>query len=229
MRQSIDILEGLTLASDGAQYLRGTAAPLLPALDRLAATMASAKAGHRVHGPELRELTARNGVLHGLASRQIGDGAKAVRAILFNKTNGLNWSLGWHQDRTIAVKTRHFVDGYGPWTIKSGVDHVSPPSALLMGMVTMRIHLDDTPHDNAPLLIAPGSHRFGMIREEDISATVQRCGTLACLADRGDLWLYSTPILHASARATADGRQRRVLQLDFCAEPLPAPLEWHGL
>jgi len=229
MRQSVDIFEGLTLATDGAQYFRGAANTLLPILDHLATTMTSARAGHRLHGPPLKDLTAHGSHLHAIAAQQIGDHANAVRAILFNKTEGVNWALGWHQDRTIAVKARHLIDDYGPWTIKSGINHVAPPSTLLAGMVTMRIHLDDTPHDNAPLLIAPGSHRLGTIREDDIGRTVERCGTLACLAERGDLWLYSTPILHASARAMAGGRQRRVLQLDFCAQPLPSPLEWYGV
>jgi hypothetical protein len=30
-------------------------------------------------------------------------------------------------------------------------------------MVTLRIHLDDTPAANAPLLIAPGSHALGKV------------------------------------------------------------------
>jgi hypothetical protein len=46
-----------------------------------------------------------------------------------------------------------------------------------------------------------------------------------CLAQPGDVWAYATPILHASGRSRSTAR-RRVLQIDFCAAGLPAPLEW---
>ncbi|WP_367280013.1 hypothetical protein [Sphingomonas sp. LHG3406-1] len=57
---------------------------------------------------------------------------------------------------------------------------------------------------------------------------VGQCGTLACLAEAGDLWLYATPILHASEVASTPTR-RRVLQVDFAAEDLPGGLCWLGV
>ncbi|MEL7190648.1 MAG: phytanoyl-CoA dioxygenase, partial [Pseudomonadota bacterium] len=47
-------------------------------------------------------------------------------------------------------------------------------------------------------------------------------------AEAGDIWLYSTPILHASDAAEKPS-SRRVLQVDFAAEPLPDGLEWLGV
>jgi ectoine hydroxylase-related dioxygenase (phytanoyl-CoA dioxygenase family) len=95
-------------------------------------------------------------------------------------------------------------------------------------MVTLRAHLDDVPPTNAPLLIAPGSHRLGRIPVGDVDEIVRRCGTIACLAEAGDVWLYSTPILHASEAASGP-TNRRVLQVDFAAEALPDGLEWLGV
>ena len=95
-------------------------------------------------------------------------------------------------------------------------------------MVTLRVHLDDVTPDNAPLLIAPGSHRLGRRAEARIEEAVRACGTLACTAAAGDIWLYATPILHAS-RAAARPRRRRVLQLDYAARELPGGLEWLGV
>ncbi|MDB5697120.1 MAG: phytanoyl-CoA dioxygenase [Sphingomonas bacterium] len=95
-------------------------------------------------------------------------------------------------------------------------------------MVTIRIHLDPVPKDNAPLLIAPGSHRLGRVSEPEIHAAVQRCGTATCLAERADVWVYATSILHASAASSGHGH-RRVLQIDYSAEKLPVPLEWLGI
>ena len=95
-------------------------------------------------------------------------------------------------------------------------------------MLTLRVHLDDVPATNAPLLIAPGSHRLGVIAEPDIDATVAKLGEVACLARAGDIWAYSTPVLHAS-RAASHPLRRRVLQVDFSADRLPGTLEWLGV
>lgn len=118
--------------------------------------------------------------------------------------------------------------GFGPWTIKSGMHHVAPPFALLARMITLRVHLDDVTPDNAPLLIAPGSHKLGQVRESEVDAVVARSGVHVCLANAGDVWLYATPILHASAAATEPDR-RRVLQIDFSADSLPEGLSWLGV
>jgi len=106
--------------------------------------------------------------------------------------------------------------------------HVAPPFELLERMVTVRAHIDDVPATNAPLLIARGSHRLGRIAVGDVERVVRNCGTIACLAEAGDIWLYSTPILHASEAASNPGR-RRVLQVDFAAETLAGGLEWLGV
>lgn len=158
----------------------------------------------------------------------LGPNCFPVRAILFDKSEAANWALGWHQDRTIAVRARKPVTGFGPWTVKSGITHVAPPVAILEGMVTLRLHLDPVPALNAPLLVARGSHRFGMIAETEIDSVVADANVVACLADRGDAWLYRTLILHASA-ATMEPRRRRVLQVDYAAQALPDGLEFLGL
>ncbi|GLH79045.1 hypothetical protein SSBR45G_39540 [Bradyrhizobium sp. SSBR45G] len=95
-------------------------------------------------------------------------------------------------------------------------------------MVTLRVHLDAVPGGNAPLLIAPGSHRLGRIAEADVPAVVARCGTAVCCAEPGDIWLYATPILHASEPSVHPGH-RRVLQVDFAADELPGGLAWLGV
>lgn len=77
-------------------------------------------------------------------SDRLGRAARPVRAILFDKTPVTNWGLAWHQDRTIAVSTRHEMPGYGPWSLKAGLQHVEPPFDVIESMLTLRIHLDDT-------------------------------------------------------------------------------------
>ena len=187
------------------------------------------QAGIRIHGNAgVRRWLTPPGAIWKFAAAVLGEICHPVRAILFDKTASTNWALAWHQDRTIAVTERIEVAGFGPWTVKSGLLHVAPPFAVLEGMVTLRVHLDAVPATNAPLLIAPGSHRLGLIPEPDIKRVLARCGSAVCLAEAGDIWLYATPILHAS-EAAGDPIHRRVLRVDFAVGDLPGGLKWLGV
>jgi len=219
----------LKLDVDGAECLAGAAAAALPDLEAALAGIAPRSGGARLHGiPALTSLLLHGAAISAAAADRLGARARPVRAILFDKTPGANWSLGWHQDRTIAVARRIEAPGFGPWTVKQGLPHVAPPFALLETMVTLRIHIDPVPETNAPLLVARGSHRAGLVREADIDRIVAECGTAACLAEAGDIWIYATPILHASEAARAPAR-RRVLQVDYAACDLPGALDWLGI
>lgn len=217
------------LAISGATRLKAGAFDQLNDLAAALATQPSDRAGVRLQGiTALDALLASTGPIGARIAPFSGARARPVRAILFDKTASTNWTLAWHQDRTICVRERRDVAGFGPWTVKAGMLHVAPPFDLLERMVTVRIHLDDVPEDNAPLLIAPGSHRLGLVREDAIGAAVAACGAYACLAEAGDIWVYATPILHASA-AALEPRRRRVLQVDYAAFDLPDGLEWSGI
>ncbi|MGO1078110.1 phytanoyl-CoA dioxygenase family protein [Inquilinus sp. CA228] len=201
----------------------------LHGLETALAGLPPGRAGIRLRGiAGLRPFLAADGPVGTAAATILRHAARPVRAILFDKTHTANWSLAWHQDRTISVTQRVEVEGFGPWTVKDGLLHVAPPFAVLAGMVTLRVHLDPVPMANAPLLVAPGSHRLGRIAEDGIAEAVRSCGIAACVAEAGDIWLYATPILHASAAARQPAR-RRVLQVDFAAGDLPGGLDWAGL
>ena len=103
------------------------------------------------------------GPIGAVAASMLGPRARAVRAILFDKTADRNWALGWHQDRTIVVEARANADGFGPWTVKAGLIQVEPPFDILERMVTLRVHLDPVDASNAPLRIVPASHKLGRI------------------------------------------------------------------
>jgi hypothetical protein len=81
---------------------------------------------------------------------------------------------------------------------------------------------------NAPLLVAPGSHKSGRIPTSEIPGVVRQCGIITCLAAAGDIWLHVTPILHASD-AASQPLHRRVLQIDYAVGQLPGGLEWLGV
>ena len=166
------------------------------------------------------------GPVGSIVTETAGRVAFPVRAILFDKSSEANWSLGWHQDRTICVVERIEVEGFGPWTLKQGQPHAQPPQSLLERMVTVRIHLDDVPADNGPLLVIRGSHRLGRLTEDRIAKLVADSDVTTHLARRGDIWVYRTPIVHASASAGNGHPARRVLQLDYSSDSLPGGLRW---
>lgn len=220
----------MTIGKDGAQLFEAALSrTLVGELESVLAGQPRDQAGVRLSGiPELRPFLSPAGAVGRIPASTLGPACRPVRAILFDKSAGQNWSLGWHQDRTIAVRERIDVEGFGPWSNKRGMVHVEPPFDLLAGMVTVRVHLDAVPATNAPLLVAPGSHKRGRIPTAEIPAVVQECGVIPCLAEAGDIWSYATPILHASD-AAVEPRHRRVLQVDYAAGPLPGGLLWLGV
>ena len=155
----------------------------------------------------------------------LGEKAFPVRGIFFDKNPQANWGVPWHQDVTIAVKQRIDTSGFTPWTIKDGVHHVQPPIPILERMLTLRIHLDDTPTDNAPLQVIPGSHRHGLLKPETIESL--KGSAVSCLVPCGGV-LAMKPLLVHSSRPAQKPTHRRVIHIEFAAEELPGGLEWYG-
>jgi hypothetical protein len=218
------------LDTDGAErHSEAMSTKAVAALRTLADSTLMGRSGIRLFGHRaLTRLLDVDGEIGNVAAMCLGDGARPVRAIMFDKTADANWSVPWHQDRTIAVRARHDIPGFGPWSTKSGVAHVEPPFEIMQGMVTIRAHLDDCDIDNAPLLIASGSHRLGRVQARRAAEIARTLGQTMCLASAGEIWVYATAIVHASERARAP-RRRRVLQVDFSRTPLPDGLEWLGV
>jgi hypothetical protein len=220
----------LTLNDDGAQlFAQALDEGACGRLEIALAALPTSRPGVRIgKGRQLQPFLGAAGPIGEIAASVLGEQSRPVRAILFDKTAERNWALGWHQDRTIVVEERIDTEGYGPWTVKSGLIQVEPPFELLERMVTLRVHLDAVDERNAPLRIVPGSHRLGRLPEAEIGRVVTTFGERLCLAERGDVWLYATSIVHASLAADPP-RRRRVLQIDFSADPTPGPLAWRGV
>lgn len=218
------------LVDHGAEHFQGVLeADELSSLADICQRAGQEAPGRRISGDDqLRELLDPRGCLNKLAVAILGTAARPVRCVLFDKSADRNWSLGWHQDRTIAVRERVDIPGFGPWTRKSGIVHVEPPFHYIVGMITLRAFLDPCEPDNGPLLVAPGSHALGKVAESDIQSVVHACGQVACLASHGDVWICATSIVHAS-EASRSATQRRLLMVDYSATELPHPLQWAGI
>jgi hypothetical protein len=174
--------------------------------------------------PDIRDL-AQSEALLGLVRPVLGPGAFAVRALLFDRTPEANWGVPWHQDLTIAVRHRGDAPGFGPWTVKAGIPHVRPPVAVLERMVTLRVHLDDCEAGQGPLRVLPGSHRDGILGAEATRRLLERNRPVSCLVGRGGVVVIRPLLLHASSPAESP-RRRRVVHLEYAADPLPEGLDW---
>jgi ectoine hydroxylase-related dioxygenase (phytanoyl-CoA dioxygenase family) len=156
----------------------------------------------------------------------LGNCAFVTRAILFDKTAQANWNVSWHQDTTIAVRAKVDAPGFGPWSVKAGVQHVQPPADVLESMLTVRLHLDDCGDENGPLRVIPGSHTHGILESEELQRIRTSRESFACTAKAGDALLMRPLLLHASSPAKAPAH-RRVLHLEWAAATLPFGLEWN--
>jgi ectoine hydroxylase-related dioxygenase (phytanoyl-CoA dioxygenase family) len=174
--------------------------------------------------PAVRELACSKEI-RGLVTPVLGDDAFVMRGILFDKTEGANWKVPWHQDVTIAVKARVEVAGFGPWSTKQGVPHVQPPDYVLQKMVSVRIHLDDCPSKNGALRVIPGSQRNGKVPEATIADIVHRHEAVTCEMHAGEALLMHPLLIHSSSASEAP-QHRRVVHLDYANVSLPDGLIW---
>ena len=173
---------------------------------------------------EIREL-ARSEKLVKLVHPVLGEGAFPVRGIFFDKHEGANWKVPWHQDVTIAVRQKIDEKGYGPWSIKEGIQHVQPPSHILEGMVSVRLHLDDCLSSNGALRVIEGSHRLGKLDQTLVSNFVENRLIRTCEVNKGGVLLMSPLTIHASSIAEKP-HHRRVIHLDYANVQLGGTLEW---
>ncbi len=174
--------------------------------------------------PETRSL-ARSDAVRSLVEPVLGPGAFVVRGLFFDKTSDANWVVPWHQDLTIAVRARTMATGYGPWTVKGGVPHVQPPISVLERMLTVRVQLDEGDEANGPLRVLPGSHAQGRLGAEATRGWLERVPPVSCIVPQGGAVLMRPLLLHASS-PSANPAHRRVVHLEFAAEPLPGGVEW---
>jgi ectoine hydroxylase-related dioxygenase (phytanoyl-CoA dioxygenase family) len=156
----------------------------------------------------------------------VGRDLVAVNATLFDKTPAGNWRVQWHQDRTITVKERLDVRGFGPWSTKNGKARVDAPETVLAQMIAVRIHLDDCNTDNGPLRVIPGSHLRGKISETEIVRVVAAATAVELPVPQGSLILLRPLLLHSSSPAISPAH-RRVLHIEFAPRECISPLEWY--
>lgn len=102
---------------------------------------------------------------------------------------------------------------------------MQPPLAVLEKMITLRLHIDAADESNACLKVIPGSHKYGVIQQPDISRIVSTDPVFYCRVAAGDAVVMRPHLLHASGKA-AYPTHRRVVHLEYSSYPLPVGVNW---
>ena len=174
--------------------------------------------------PEVSELLTGSRLAE-IVTAVLGPNAFVVRSTLFDKTDGANWGVFWHQDLSIAVQERHEVDGFTAWTRKAGVPCVQPPADIMRRILAVRLSLDDCDQSNGALRVLPGSHRRDRLNTAQTEAILQQTSEVICEVPAGGAVLMNPLTLHSSLPMQVSGH-RRVIHLEFAGFELPSPLQW---
>lgn len=149
-----------------------------------------------------------------IARRILGAGAMPFRATLFEKLHDSNWLVPWHQDTALPLQERVEATGWGPWSIKDGVNYAHAPRNALEKVVALRLHLDDSNLDNGPLRVLPATHTKGVLTDDEILSIAAQTASIDCLMPKGGIVAMRPLAIHASSKSQTDNA-RRVLHVEY--------------
>lgn len=74
---------------------------------------------------------AHNSELVKIATDILGSNAFPFRATVFEKSIAANWLVVWHQDTALPLRDRREALGWGPWSLKEGVNYAHARASAL--------------------------------------------------------------------------------------------------
>ena len=154
---------------------------LLTALRREALPRTRAGVRHAMRSPAVAR-TANDPRMLDIARKILGPAAIPFRATLFEKLPASNWLVAWHQDTALPLQERREASGWGPWSIKDGVNYAHAPAKALEKVVALRLHLDDSILNNGPLRVLPATHTKGVLTDEEIFSIAAQTSSVDCLS-----------------------------------------------
>ena len=175
-----------------------------------------AGARHLISVPFISQL-ATHDQLQAIASAALGCEALPFRVTLFDKSAQSNWSVVWHQDTALPLEKKFEAAGWGPWSVKAGVAYAHAPTAALNRIVALRVHLDESNSGNGPLRVLPGTHRLGVLSDEEVAEIARSSSTVDCLVPRGGVLAMRPLLIHSSSRIVKPG-SRRVLHIEYAED-----------
>lgn len=157
---------------------------------------------------------ARDSRLLGLAQEVLGKDAIPFRATFFDKSPASNWLVVWHQDTALPLRERHELPGWGPWSIKDGVNYAHAPASALERILALRLHLDDSSADNGPLRVLSGTHNLGVLSDVQLHELSTKAPSIDCLVPPGGVVAMRPLLIHASSKSRCE-TPRRVLHIEY--------------
>lgn len=88
------------------------------------------------------------------------------------------------------------------------------PARALEGIVALRLHLDDSLTANGPLRVLPGTHRRGVLSDEEVQELARSVAPHECIVGRGGVIAMRPLLVHASSKSISD-MPRRVLHVEY--------------
>ncbi|HJQ70568.1 MAG TPA: phytanoyl-CoA dioxygenase family protein [Blastocatellia bacterium] len=149
-----------------------------------------------------------------IARPALGGRAVAYRATLFEKTASANWLVAWHQDTALPIESPFESDEWGPWSTKAGIHYAHAPGWALNRIVALRIHIDSSTIDNGPLRVIPGSHREGVLTDEQVRERARARKPVECEVGVGGVLAMRPLLIHSSSKGHS-GEARRVIHIEY--------------
>jgi ectoine hydroxylase-related dioxygenase (phytanoyl-CoA dioxygenase family) len=149
-----------------------------------------------------------------MAQEILGSAAIPFRATLFDKSPASNWLVVWHQDTALPLRERREVPGWGPWSIKDGVNYAHAPASALEQVLALRLHLDNSVAENGPLRVLPGTHALGVLSDDALHDLSTKITDIECLVPRSGILAMRPLVVHASSKSQSDA-PRRVLHIEY--------------
>lgn len=203
---------------------RGEVEQILEEIRAAAPRRSRAGVRHALSLSPVSQVARRPNVIE-LARAVLGPAAFPFRATLFDKSASSNWLVVWHQDTALPLRERREVAGWGPWSVKEGVNYAHAPAAALSEVLALRIHLDHSTALNGPLRILPGTQTLGVLdddRMHELSTTVD---PIECLVPAGGVLAMRPLLIHSSSKSQSEA-DRRVLHIEYAASSsIASPLD----
>lgn len=160
-----------------------------------------------------------------MAQSVLGEDPFPFRATLFDKSPDSNWLVSWHQDTALPLVEKIETPGWGPWSVKEGFHYAHAPAYALNKVLALRLHFDDSTASNGPLRVLSGTHRMGVLTDEEVSRLGGELTPTDCLIAKGGILAMRPLVIHASSKSHAQ-IPRRVLHIEYAAPGIvPQPLQ----
>jgi ectoine hydroxylase-related dioxygenase (phytanoyl-CoA dioxygenase family) len=194
---------------------QGEITSLLRGLDSLNNRRGRAGIRHILQNPRVKAIANDARVL-GIAQAVLGESALPFRATLFDKSPDSNWLIAWHQDTALPLTEKRKTSGWGPWSVKEGINYAHAPASALEQVLALRLHLDDSTNENGPLRVLPGTHNLGVLSDAEVELRASRGRPIDCLMGEGGVLVMRPLLIHASSKSTS-ALPRRVLHIEYAS------------